>query len=42
MATLAAKSYQGPIGLEYFPTGATLDSLRRAQTVLSAGRSSGK
>jgi hydroxypyruvate isomerase len=42
MATLAAKSYQGPIGLEYFPTGATLDSLRQARTALSARQSSGK
>jgi hydroxypyruvate isomerase len=41
MATLAAKGYQGPIGLEYFPTQATLDSLHRAQATLSASRSSG-
>jgi hydroxypyruvate isomerase len=40
MATLAAKSYQGPIGLEYFPTGATLESLHRARKALSEGQSS--
>jgi hydroxypyruvate isomerase len=38
MATLAAKGYAGAIGLEFWPTGATVDSLKAAYEQLGAGR----